>query len=43
MFSYWCECCALTAQIDHALEAAARVPELYDELRRACLDAATDA
>jgi hypothetical protein len=31
----WCEVCALTAQIAHAEERAAALPELRDRLQRA--------
>lgn len=33
---WWCECCAVSAQITHIKDMTKRLPELYAELEAAC-------
>lgn len=36
MYTVWCDCCILHAQIEYAEKAAASIPNLYAELNKAC-------
>lgn len=35
-YTYWCECCMVKAQLEHAEKLAARIPKLKAELETAC-------
>ena len=36
MVAFWCKCCTIGAQLDHARKMAERIPGLEEELTTAC-------